>query len=179
MVNNNNEKKCKRRFTRNMLPNKLSVAALLHWIFEYLPADCTFFQKILEDIDGHKGKALLVEQKQSELKNLNANEGPEAGLSSEMSELQQMAREQCEMLQESIVQQEQYESDIRGFTINMYILHTFSLHRLTLCSAICFFSVFTLAACTGALRSLSWASVIADDRWRMSDSYCSCWTIDS
>jgi hypothetical protein len=56
---------------------------------------------------------LLVEQKQSELKNLNANEGPESGLSSEMSELQQMAREQCEMLQESIVQQEQYESDIR------------------------------------------------------------------
>lgn len=70
-------------------------------------------QKILEDIDSHKGKAMLVEQKQSELKSLTGKEEPEAALATEMSELQHMARQQCEELQESIIQQEQYESDIR------------------------------------------------------------------
>ncbi|VDI56143.1 nesprin-1, partial [Mytilus galloprovincialis] len=70
-------------------------------------------EKILEDIDSHKGKAMLVEQKQSELKSLTGKEEPEAALATEMSELQHMARQQCEELQESIIQQEQYESDIR------------------------------------------------------------------
>lgn len=73
----------------------------------------SFFQRVLEDIDSHKGKALLVEQKQSELKTISGQDEPDASLATEVSQLQKMAREQCEMLQESIIQQEEYESDIR------------------------------------------------------------------
>jgi len=71
-------------------------------------------QKLLEDIEAHKGKALLVLQKQAELEAAAGEEiHPTTDkLTVEVNSLQQLAREQCSALREAVAKQEEYEGDI-------------------------------------------------------------------
>ena len=76
-------------------------------------------QRILEDIENRKGKALLVAEKQTELQKSGkplARSQPSSKLTTEISDLQQLAREQCETLREAVAQQAQYERDIGDLT---------------------------------------------------------------
>ncbi|KAK3091950.1 hypothetical protein FSP39_023939 [Pinctada imbricata] len=78
-----------------------------------------FHEKLLEDIENRKGKALLVAEKQTELQKTGkptSKPQPASKLAAEITELQQLARDQCETLRQAVAQQEQYEREIKELT---------------------------------------------------------------
>lgn len=76
------------------------------------------FQKLVEEIESNKGKALLVLQKQTELQLSDTDRSPRNPdkLAKEINQLQAIAREQCATLKEAVLQQELYEGDLQTLT---------------------------------------------------------------
>lgn len=80
---------------------------------------CLFVdQKLLEDIESHRNRALMVLHKHSELRTLagDSTPGQQTKMATEIKQLQGVAREQSEQLKEAVAQQDQYEVDIKHLT---------------------------------------------------------------